>query len=243
MAALLAGLYEPTEGAVTIDGLDLKDITEQSWRASTAIVTQDTFLFHASVLENLRYGKPSATRTEVEAAARQAQIHEVIAALPDGYDTIVGERGYRFSGGERQRLAIARAILKDPRILILDEATSSLDADSERVVQQALARLRRGRTTLVIAHRLSTIVDADLIVVFDRGRIVDRGTHNSLLARPGLYAWLWRLHARAPETADRAAGKRQRSNAASEPFVQAGSPFFSTPWIAPTKVSISSSGV
>lgn len=242
MAALLAGLYEPTEGAVAIDGLDLKDIADQSLRANTAIVTQDTFLFHASVLENLRYGKPSATRTEVEAAARQAQIHEVIAALPDGYDTIVGERGYRFSGGERQRLAIARAILKNPRILILDEATSSLDADSELVVQQALARLRQGRTTLVIAHRLSTIVDADLIVVFDCGRIVQRGTHKSLLAQPGLYAWLWRLHARAPEATDRA-GKRPRTNAASEPFVQAGSPFFNTPWIAPTKVSISSSGV
>jgi ATP-binding cassette subfamily B protein len=243
MASLLAGLYEPTEGAVTIDGVDLKDITDQSLRASMAIVTQDTFLFHASVLENLRYGKPSATRTEVEAAARQAQIHEVIAALPDGYDTIVGERGYRFSGGERQRLAIARAILKDPRILILDEATSSLDADSELVVQQALAQLRQGRTTLVIAHRLSTIADADLIVVFDRGRIVERGTHSALLAKSGLYAWLWRLHSRAPQMPDRAGRTRPRPNAAFEPFVQAGNPFFSTPCMADTNVSISSSGV
>ena len=243
MASLLAGLYQPCEGLVTIDGVDLKEISEQSLRANTAIVTQDTFLFHASVLENLRYGKPSATRTEVEAAARQAQIHEVIAALPDGYDTIVGERGYRFSGGERQRMAIARAILRDPRILILDEATSSLDADSELVVQQALARLRQGRTTLVIAHRLSTIVDADLIVVFDRGRIVERGTHKSLLARSRLYSWLWRLHSRAPEVSERASRSRQRANAASDPFVQAGSPFFSTPCIAATNVSISSSGV
>jgi len=211
MASLLAGLYEPSEGVVTIDGVDLKELHEQSLRAKTAIVTQDTFLFHASVLENLRYGKPSATRREVEAAARQAQIHEVIAALPDGYDTMVGERGYRFSGGERQRLAIARAILKDPGILILDEATSSLDADSERVVQQALSRLRQGRTTLVIAHRLSTIVDADLIVVFDRGRIVERGTHSSLLARSGLYAWLWRLHARGTTT-DQVVRSRTRSS-------------------------------
>ena len=214
MASLLAGLYEPTEGLVTIDGVDLKDVTEQSLRANTAIVTQDTFLFHASVLENLRYGKPSATQAEVEAAARQAQIHEVIAALPDGYDTIVGERGCRFSGGERQRLAIARAILKDPRILILDEATSSLDADSELVVQQALTRLRQGRTTLVIAHRLSTIADADSIVVFDRGRIVERGTHKSLLARSGLYAWLWRLHARQATT-DQVVRLRTRSSSTS----------------------------
>jgi len=243
MASLLAGLYEPTEGLVTIDGMDLKDVTEQSLRANTAIVTQDTFLFHASVLENLRYGKPSATRAEVEAAARQAQIHEVIAALSGGYDTIVGERGYRFSGGERQRLAIARAILKDPRILILDEATSSLDADSELVVQQALKRLRQGRTTLVIAHRLSTIVDADSIVVFDRGRIVERGTHRSLLARPGLYAWLWRLHSRTAEAPDRVNRTRPRPGAEAESMAQAGSPFLNTPWIAPTNVSISSSGV
>jgi len=243
MASLLAGLYEPAEGLVTIDGIDLKDVTEQSLRANTAIVTQDTFLFHASVLENLRYGKPSATRTDVEAAARQAQIHEVIAALPGGYDTIVGERGYRFSGGERQRLAIARAILKDPRILILDEATSSLDADSELVVQQALTRLRQNRTTLVIAHRLSTIVDADSIVVFDRGRIVERGTHKSLLARPGLYAWLWRLHSRTAEEPDRVNRTRPRPGAEAGSIAQAGSPFLNTPWIAPTKVSISSSGV
>ncbi len=214
MASLLAGLYEPTSGVVTIDGIDLKELSEQSLRANTAFVMQDTFLFHDTVLENLRYGNPSATRTEVEAAARQAQIHEVIAALPDGYDTIVGERGCRFSGGERQRLAIARAMLKDPRILILDEATSALDAESERVVQDALARLRRGRTTLVIAHRLSTICDADEIVVFDRGRIVERGTHRALLARDGLYAWLWRLHAHDTAT-DQVVRSRMRSSSTS----------------------------
>jgi ATP-binding cassette, subfamily B, bacterial len=241
MASLLAGLYDPSEGFVTIGGIDLKDINERTLRASTAIVTQDTFLFHATVLENLRYGKPAASRTKVEAAARQAQIHEVIAALPDGYDTVVGERGCRFSGGERQRLAIARALLKDPRILILDEATSSLDADAESIVQQALSGLRRGRTTLVITHRLSTIVDADEIVVLDRGRIVERGTHRSLLARPGLYAWLWRLHARATTTDQVVRPRPPHVLANSE--IQAGSPFFSTPCIASTNVSISSSGV
>jgi ATP-binding cassette subfamily B protein len=208
-----------------------------------AIVTQDTFLFHASVLENLRYGKPSATRTEVEAAARRAPDSRGHAALPAATTRSSGERGYQFPGGERQRLAIARAILKDPRILILDEATSSLDADSELVVQQALTRLRQGRTTLVIAHRLSTIVDADSIVVFDRGRIVERGTHKSLLAQSGLYAWLWRLHSRTAEAPDRLNRTRARPGAEAESMAQAGSPFLNTPWIAPTNVSISSSGV
>jgi ABC-type multidrug transport system fused ATPase/permease subunit len=148
------------------------------------------------VFENLRYGKPSASRAQVEAAARRAHIHDVIAALPDGYDTIVGERGQRFSGGERQRLAIARAILKDPRILILDEATSSLDSVSEREVQASLTPLLKGRTSLIIAHRLSTIRNADFIVVLDAGRAVERGTHEQLLAQGGLYAWLWCAQAR-----------------------------------------------
>ncbi len=195
IAALVMRLYDPTEGSITIDGVDLRHVTSSSLRDSIAVVTQETFLFHTTVLENLRYAKPSASAADVQDAATRAQIHDVIASLPDGYETVVGERGYRFSAGERQRLAIARAILKNPRMLILDEATSSLDSDSEHKVQQALASLRRGRTTLVIAHRLSTVRDADLIVVVDQGRIVERGTHDDLMQKAGLYAWLWRVQA------------------------------------------------
>jgi ATP-binding cassette subfamily B protein len=193
IAALVMRLYDPTEGSVSIEGIDVRQLTARSLRDSMAIVTQETFLFHTSVLENLRYAKPAATDDDVRTAAKRAQIHAVIAALPDGYETVVGERGYRFSAGERQRLAIARAILKDPQILILDEATSALDSESERRVHASLTRLRAGRTTLVIAHRLSTVRDADLIVVVDRGRIVERGTHDDLLHLGGLYARLWRV--------------------------------------------------
>ena len=193
IASLVMRLYDTDAGAVTIDGVDVRAMTWRSLRDNLAVVTQETFLFHTSVLENLRYAKPSASLAEVEDAARRAHIHDVIASLPDGYNTIVGERGYRFSAGERQRLAIARAILKNPNILILDEATSSLDSESERKVQEALAPLCEGRTTLVIAHRLSTIRDADLIAVLDKGRIVERGTHDELLELHGLYAWLWRM--------------------------------------------------
>ena len=155
----------------------MRRLTLASLRDSIAVVTQDTFLFNTTVMENLRYGNPSATRADVEDAARRAQIHHVIAALPEGYETLVGERGYRFSAGERQRLAIARAILRDPRILILDEATSSLDSVAERLVQQAIAPLLAGRTSLIIAHRLTTVRDADLIIVVDHGRI--RGARNT----------------------------------------------------------------
>ena len=200
LASLVMRLYDSTKGAVLIDGIDVRHVRLASLRDSIAVVTQETFLFHTTVLENLRYGKPGASRREVEDAARRAQIHDVIAALPQGYETVVGERGYRFSAGERQRLAIARAILKNPTILILDEATSSLDSGSEEKVRQALGELRKGRTSLIIAHRLSTIRDADLIAVLDRGQIVERGTHDELVARAGLYTWLW--HAQARHEAD-----------------------------------------
>jgi ATP-binding cassette subfamily B protein len=196
LASLLMRLYDPTQGAVLVDGVDVRRVTQASLRAHMAVVTQETFLFHTTVLENLRYGHPLATRAQVEHAARRAQIHDLIASLPQGYNTVVGERGYRFSAGERQRLAIARAILKDPRILILDEATSALDSVSERAVQEALAPLLQGRTSLIIAHRLSTVRHADQIVVLNRGRIVERGTHEDLIARRGLYARLWRSQAR-----------------------------------------------
>ena len=195
IASLVLSLYDPTSGSVLVDGKDLHYADIDSLRNAIGVVTQDTFLVHGTILENLQYGRPGASRADIEAAARRAQIHDVIAALPSGYETIVGERGYRFSAGERQRIAIARAILKNPRILILDEATSALDAASERKVQEALRSLRRGRTTLVIAHRLTTIRDADQIVVLDGGRIVERATHDELLLRAGVYSGLWRTQA------------------------------------------------
>jgi ATP-binding cassette subfamily B protein len=193
LVSLVTRLYDPIAGSVTIDGCDIRGVTRRSLLANIAVVSQDTFLFHATVFDNLRYGRPGASRTEVAAAADQAHIHDLIASLPDGYDTEVGDRGYRFSAGERQRLAIARAILKDPRIIILDEATSALDSSSERDVQASLAALLQGRTSLVVAHRLSTIRDADLIVVVDEGRIIEQGSHDTLLAWGGQYARLWRI--------------------------------------------------
>jgi ATP-binding cassette subfamily B protein len=196
LAALIMRLYDPTEGAVLLDGIDLRQISPSSLRANIAAVTQEAFLLNATVLDNLRYGNPMASRARIEDAARRAQIHDRITALPDGYDTMVGERGYRFSAGERQRLAVARAIVKDARILILDEATSALDSVSERRLQQSLEPLLEGRTSVIIAHRLSTIRDANLILVMNRGSIVERGTHDELLARNGHYAWLWRAQAR-----------------------------------------------
>ena len=191
LAALLARLWEPTRGAILLDGQDLRRLELKSLRSRIGVVTQETYLFHATVAENLRYGRPDATDAEVIAAARAAQIHELIAALPQGYDTLVGERGLRLSGGERQRIAIARALLKDPRILVLDEATSSLDAVNEALVQAALVPLMKGRTTLIIAHRLSTIRNADAIAVLEKGRLRELGSFDDLMGKPGLFADLW----------------------------------------------------
>jgi ATP-binding cassette, subfamily B, bacterial len=176
---------------VRIDGHDVRDLQLASLADAIGIVTQESYLFHATVRENLAYARDGATQAEIEAAARAANIHERIVQLPNGYDSIVGERGYRLSGGEKQRLAIARVILKDPRILILDEATSALDTASERLVQAALQPLMRGRTTIAIAHRLSTILAADVIFVIDQGRLVEQGTHTELVQRGGLYASLY----------------------------------------------------
>jgi ATP-binding cassette subfamily B protein len=189
-AYLVARLYDATQGTVAIDGADVRDLTFPSLTSAVGVVSQETYLFHATVRDNLRFAKPDATDEEVEEAARAAQIHELIAMLPEGYDTMVGERGYRFSGGEKQRMAIARTILRNPPVLVLDEATSSLDTQTERLVQEALERLSEGRTTIAIAHRLSTVRDADQIVVLDRGRIVEIGTYDELVARGGRFAEL-----------------------------------------------------
>ena len=188
---LVPRLYDVQGGAVEIDGIDVRKIALESLGDMIGVVTQETYLFHTTVRRNLLYGKPDATQEELEAAARAANIHDRIVELTDGYDTVVGERGYKLSGGEKQRLAIARVVLKDPRILILDEATSSLDTMSERLVQAALEPLMEGRTTIAIAHRLSTILKADVIFVIDRGRVAERGTHDELLERGGLYARLY----------------------------------------------------
>jgi ATP-binding cassette subfamily B protein len=187
---LLARLYEPERGRVTVDGTDIADLRFASLADAVGVVAQETYLFHASVRENLRFARPDAGDAEIEAAARAARIHDLIASLPEGYDTVVGERGYRFSGGEKQRIAIARTILRNPPVLLLDEATSSLDTATERAVQEALDELAEGRTTVAIAHRLSTVRDADQIIVLDGGEIVERGTHDELLARGGRYAEL-----------------------------------------------------
>ncbi len=187
---LVARLYDVTGGRVTIDGVDVRDLSFASLAATVGLVSQETYLFHATIAENLRFARPEATDEELEQAARAAQIHDLIASLPEGYDTVVGERGYRFSGGEKQRIAIARTVLRNPPVLVLDEATSALDSETERAVQEALDRLAEGRTTIAIAHRLSTIRAADEIVVLDHGLIAERGTHDELMLEGGRYAQL-----------------------------------------------------
>jgi ATP-binding cassette subfamily B protein len=188
---LLPRLYDPTDGRICVDGYDLRDVTLDSLAAQIGIVTQETYLLHDTIAANLRYAKQDATQAEMESACRAANIHDFIMTMPDGYETIVGERGYRLSGGEKQRLSIARVILKDPRILILDEATAHLDSQSEALIQAALEPLFKGRTSFVIAHRLSTILMADRILVMSEGQLVEQGTHPELLAKGGLYAHLY----------------------------------------------------
>jgi ATP-binding cassette, subfamily B, bacterial len=190
LASLVARLYDPTGGRVTIDGVDLRDLPLATLAQIVGVVSQETYLLHTTIRENLRYAKPDASDAEIEAAAGAAQVHKLIAGLPEGYDTLVGSRGYRFSGGEKQRIAIARTLLRNPRVLVLDEATSALDNETERAVQQALDALTLGRTTITIAHRLSTVRDADQIAVVDQGRVVELGTHEDLLAHDGRYAAL-----------------------------------------------------
>jgi ATP-binding cassette subfamily B protein len=190
LAALAARLYDPAGGRITIDGVDLRDLRLTDLASIVGVVTQETYLLHTTVRENLRYAKPDATDAEIEDAARAAQVHELIVGLPDGYDTVVGSRGHRFSGGEKQRIAIARTLLRDPKVLVLDEATSALDTETERAVQRAFDTLAAGRTTITIAHRLSTVRDADQIVVIDHGRAIESGTHTSLVAGNGRYARL-----------------------------------------------------
>jgi ATP-binding cassette subfamily B protein len=190
LAALVTRLYDPDAGRITVDGIDLRDLRLADLARVVGVVSQETYLLHTTVRENLRYAKPDASDTEIEAAARAAQVHDLIAGLPEGYDTMVGSRGHRFSGGEKQRLAIARTLLRNPRVLVLDEATSALDTSTERAVQAAFDELSRGRTTITIAHRLSTVRDADRIAVVDHGRVVESGTHDGLVAHNGRYAAL-----------------------------------------------------
>jgi ATP-binding cassette, subfamily B, heavy metal transporter len=204
LARLLFRFYDVSGGRITLNGSDIRDVTQRSLRAAIGIVPQDTVLFNDTILYNIAYGRPEASRDEVIGAARAAHIHDFIVSLPDGYDSMVGERGLKLSGGEKQRVAIARALLKNPAILIFDEATSALDSKSEKAIQAELDRIAADRTTLVIAHRLSTVVDADEILVLDQGRVVERGRHDDLLARGGAYAAMWALQQQEARQAQRA---------------------------------------
>jgi ATP-binding cassette subfamily B protein/subfamily B ATP-binding cassette protein MsbA len=197
IADLLAGLYEETEGRILIDGVDFRSYEPSSWQRRIGVVSQDTFLFNASIAANISFGSPGSTLDDVILASQQAQAATFIEALPDSYNTLVGERGYRLSGGQRQRISLARAILRNPDLLILDEATSALDTESERLVQEAIDRFDRKHTILVIAHRLSTVVNADCICVMDQGRIVEQGNHQELLRQGGRYALLWQQQVRS----------------------------------------------
>jgi ATP-binding cassette subfamily B protein len=209
LARLLYRFYDVNGGAVLVNGVDIRDATQSSLRAAIGIVPQDTVLFNDTIYYNIHYGRTDATRDEVIAAAQAAHIHDFIESLPEGYQATVGERGLKLSGGEKQRVAIARAILKRPRILIFDEATSALDSRSEKSIQAELNRIARGHTTLVIAHRLSTVMDADQILVLDRGRIVERGTHRELLERGGTYAQMWTLQQQEEAEREKAAAVKQ----------------------------------
>jgi len=204
LSRLLFRFYEPTGGRITIDGQDISQVTQQSLRAAIGIVPQDSVLFNDTIGYNIGYGREGASRAEIEQAARGAAIHDFIMSLPQGYDSRVGERGLKLSGGEKQRVAIARTLLKDPPILILDEATSALDSRTEAAIQETLKAIERGRTSIVIAHRLSTIVDADQIAVLDQGRIVERGTHAQLMRKRGLYAEMWNRQQSEREQAEAA---------------------------------------
>ncbi|MDE1932260.1 MAG: ATP-binding cassette domain-containing protein, partial [Alphaproteobacteria bacterium] len=201
VARLLFRFYDADRGAIRIDGQDIRDATQTSLRRAIGVVPQDTVLFNDSIAYNVGYGKPGATQAEIEQAARVARIHDFVATLPDGYRTQVGERGLKLSGGEKQRVAIARVMLKGPRILVFDEATSALDTKTERAIQTSLEEVAANRTTLMIAHRLSTVVHADEILVLEHGRVVERGTHAALLAKDGLYAAMWRRQLEADERA------------------------------------------
>jgi ATP-binding cassette subfamily B protein len=192
---LLLRFYSPASGKIRLDGIDLADLKIPDLRAALGLVSQDVFLFHGTVAENIAYGRPGAKQVDIEAAARAAEAHDFILELPNGYDTIVGERGQKLSGGQRQRVSIARAVLKDPPVLILDEATSAVDNETEAAIQRSMRVITQGRTTLVVAHRLSTIVNADQIYVLEKGRIMEQGKHADLLAGNGIYAALWRVQA------------------------------------------------